>query len=98
MSEMPYKEAGLEVFGMEILQGTEITRAVSAAIESAVQTAQREFLAGVRDDLLVQAEALDADEESAFWDDGPGALILYAYEIDQRLPMEQRKDGSGTRH
>lgn len=94
--EMSPVDTGLEVFGMELLDnGGFVLGAVRAAISAAVEVARREAYIAVRDELLVRAEDIDKDYGSEYFDDGPAALILGAYELNERLPYEYRLENDG---
>lgn len=90
--EMNYVDSALEVFHMETQLGATDDEALVSAIESAVSSAQRAFIAEVRDDILSKAEELDDDEDNDLVDDGVASLIWYAICLDERLPPEQRKE------
>lgn len=90
--EMSAVDAAMEVFRMETALGATDDDALKSAIESAVAAAHRACMAIVRDDILMQSEALDADEDNDLLDDGVAALIWYAIELDERLPPEMRRE------
>lgn len=88
--EMSYGQAALETYRMEIEHGVPHETALASAVECAVATANRAFTVGTRDDILEKAEDIDNDEGNGFQDDGPAALIFYAYLLDETLPPELR--------
>lgn len=92
--EMSYLDAGIEAFYMaqELDTSLDLEGAVRAAIDCAVNTAQRGITRGTRDDILEKAEDLDDNEESDLFEDGPAALLWYAKLLDDMLPPEQRLD------
>lgn len=93
--EMSPEQAGMEVFGMELLNGGgNVEAAVRAAIEAAVATAHRGFIQGTRADILEKAEDLDDDEESDLVEDGVAALLWYAKLLDETLPPELRLENN----
>jgi hypothetical protein len=91
-----YREAGMDVYGLNIQLGATQGDSVLSAIEAAVQAAQRTFTRETRDDLLVRAEAIEADYGSQLYDDGVAALIWYAACLDETLPYEEQLENDGN--
>lgn len=91
--EVNYLEAGMEVFGMELLDTQNVETSVRAAIEAAVATARRAWSRDIRDDVMEKSEDLDNDPDCDLNGDGVAALLWYAYLLDEELPPEQQLGG-----
>ncbi len=95
---MNHVERALEAYRLERDYGHDHARAFTAAVTAVQGAIENDLIARVRNDMMEEAERLDNDEDDVFWDDGPGALLMFAYGLDERLPPEQRKDCSGSRN
>lgn len=82
----------MHVFHLEAQLGADDDEALRRAFRTAIHRAQQGFIMEVRDDILEQAETLDADEESDLIEDGVASLIWYAIVLDEKLPPELRRE------
>jgi len=92
--ETDYMTSALEVYSMVQGMTHDDERALREAIEGAVSVAGRDCLTQIRNDLLILAEGLDADEDNDLNEDGVAALISYAISLDEQLPPEYRMENT----
>lgn len=84
------RETAKEVFELETLFGSPPGDVMVKVIEGVIEAQSREMLRNVRDWILSEAETLD-DDECDLSEDGVAALIWFAMQLDEEIPMEVRE-------
>lgn len=86
-------KAARDSYVLERKLGKDHESALDVAIESALRSHSRAILNFVKEYAISEAEILDTeeDEDDTLFDDGVGALLYLARELDEMIPMDDRR-------
>lgn len=82
-------EQGMSAYALEMLHGSEHDAALKHAIEAAVASYESIVVNEVAQDAIWAAEIMDEDGGDIA-DDGVAALLWFARELQESIPMEDR--------
>lgn len=85
------REVGLEAYELALAVAMTPEQALHTGIDAAVRSAVFSTMTEIRDNLLITAEEIDANEDNDLNDDGPASLIWFAMTVDDVLPPEKQK-------
>jgi hypothetical protein len=83
------RQTAREVMELEFSMGTSADDVMENVVEAVIEAQSREMLRNIRDWICAEAEALDG-QESDLNEDGVAALLWFARELDEEIPMEVR--------